>query len=163
MKTGKEILQSVLEAEGMTVAEFAAAIGMKGRQGCTLYDLMRGRTLHITPRVVKIITEHMPHISALYLTTGEGEMYVGDAARPYRRKKTASKDIYGLLADSADRDDEIIGRLDRLVSAAEGMASLREDIEAMVKESARTRQTLMLVADRLAMLAGEKGDGAEAV
>lgn len=71
---GKEILNAVLRNEGCTISEFAAEIGMTGRQSQVLYNIQAGKIASITKRVAAMIVAHKPVYNMAWLMTGEGDM-----------------------------------------------------------------------------------------
>lgn len=66
----KRITQTLLDALGMTVAQFSDATGITYMR---CYDLWRGRTKKFNPAVVNIICEKFPHVNKQFLYSGEGE------------------------------------------------------------------------------------------
>lgn len=66
----KRITQTLLDALGMTVAQFSDATGITYMR---CYDLWRGRTKKFNPAVVNTICEKFPAVNKQFLYSGEGE------------------------------------------------------------------------------------------
>jgi hypothetical protein len=69
---GQIVLRRILEQENMTINTLGTQLGMDRSQA--LYDIDRGKTQAISPKMAEKILTSFPHYSRSWLLSGEGEM-----------------------------------------------------------------------------------------
>lgn len=85
----KEIIDSILEHEGISASSFAKEIGIHPTQ---IYDLQSGKTKKISATVGNKIISVYPNYNLQWLLTGKGEMLKTESEGD--RNKTLSKEQY---------------------------------------------------------------------
>lgn len=85
---GQIVLRRILEQEGITINTLGTQLGMGRSQA--LYDIDRGKTQSVSPKMADKILASFPHYSRSWLLSGEGEMLKEDQPldsqppKPYR-------------------------------------------------------------------------------
>lgn len=74
--TGADIINKLLEYYNLNSRAFAHKIGLKNAQA--IYDIQRGKTKSISPKIADRIISCFPNINRSWLLSGEGEMLKGD-------------------------------------------------------------------------------------
>lgn len=72
MKSGKEILDMLLDYLGMTPYEFSKKIGYNRPQ--IIYDIQSGKTKSISKTLIEKIIEVYPELNTSWLLSGDGEI-----------------------------------------------------------------------------------------
>lgn len=85
----KEIIDSILEHEGISASSFAKEIGIHPTQ---IYDLQSGKTKKISATVGNKIISVYPNYNLQWLLTGEGEMLKSESETD--RNKALTKEQY---------------------------------------------------------------------
>lgn len=111
---GKEILNAIIEHEGITAAQLCQQIGLVGNKTQALYDTLRGKTLKVSPRIANLIRAAKPMYRLEWLLTGDGDMLdesIGSYATVLRDRPAEQVDsltiINHLININAQKDEEI--------------------------------------------------------
>lgn len=78
MKTTAEIINSILENEGIKAATFAKNIGVVPTQ---IYDLQKGKIKKISDDIADKIISVYPKYNRIWLLTGGGEMFANQSSK----------------------------------------------------------------------------------
>ncbi len=99
-------LEQVVKWSGMSTNKFALQIGLKRSEN--LYQIKRGN-FGISKELARLIVEHYPQISQLWLLTGHGEMLHGEGSADAQMlsisKIKGAIPYYNMHADSLVRMD----------------------------------------------------------
>lgn len=85
---GQIVLRGILKQEAMTINTLGTQLGMNRPQA--LYDIDRGKTQSVSPKMADKILAYFPRYSRSWLLSGEGEMlkedhhHDGSGPKPYR-------------------------------------------------------------------------------
>ncbi len=116
--TNKEILETIIRNEGITYAELARKMGLKG-QPTQLYDIRDGKIKSITLKTAEKIVSAFPNYNRTWLLTGEGSPFKNAEKEssaenkiPKRNANPATIDIFYLL----DIMNQIMDELDTIKS-----------------------------------------------
>lgn len=121
MSSANERLREVRKALGLTMAEFAPALGLK-QSGIS--NIESGQRI-VSEKHLKMLCATYPHVNAEWIMTGEGTMFIDPKASPDEIDKLC--DEYGMgkfvrrmlheYALLSDRDKAVIDRfIERAVS-----------------------------------------------
>lgn len=118
-----EVLQKVLENEGLKITELAEAIEYPVTK---LYEINRGKTKSIGKQLGDRIREKYPKYNIAWLVSGEGDMYVtGDTLLSSGAciDRASLQLIIGEMAAQRENSFEVIrtfqSQLDRMLSIIE--------------------------------------------
>lgn len=142
---GKDILNAIIEHEGITAAQLCQQIGLVGNKTQALYDTLRGKTQKVSPRIANLIRATKPMYRLEWLLTGEGDMLdnsICPTTTVLRNKSAEQVDsltiINHLININAQKDEEIRElrkAYEHLASAFEKLANGHIFSESEIKKS----------------------------
>ena len=144
---GQKVINAILERENINTSKLAEEIGLKGsvkNQTQSLYDVLRGKTKTISPRLANIIHKAKPMYRLEWLITGKGEMLDYTAGTDIvvterqERRADAMDVINRLVEINAQKDEE----LRKLRTAYEHLARCFEKLAGDNPASIKTAKSV---------------------
>ncbi len=87
--TLQERMQAVLEYSGLTIPQLAKNVGFRTPQ--TIREILKGNTRTLSDAVKYRLLSYYPNLSAVWLATGEGEMFTEESTRDTQTRQVASQ------------------------------------------------------------------------
>lgn len=138
--TTKEIIQTILDREGLTASSFAKSIGITPTQ---IYDLQSGKIKKISSGVSNKISSRYPHYSLSWLQTGEMPIYTNQEsevnAEAYENSASITyvplvniDSVGGIHSlNSIDRSEQYVERMIPLPDARPGDVAIMQSGNSM--------------------------------
>lgn len=131
---GKDVINAILAHECINPAQLCQQIGLVGSKTQALYDILRGKTQKVSPRIANLIRASKPMYRLEWLLTGDGDMLdesIGSSAAVLRNKQAEQVDsltIINHLININAQKDEALRELRELRKAYEHLASAFEKL-----------------------------------
>lgn len=131
---GKDVINAILAHECINTAQLCQQIGLVGSKTQALYDILRGKTQKVSPRIANLIRASKPMYRLEWLLTGDGDMLdesIGSSAAVLRNKQAEQVDsltIINHLININAQKDEALRELRELRKAYEHLASAFEKL-----------------------------------